>query len=195
MLKPRQAVCLPSLSPEELAQVEVLLPGEHTTAYLLFRLAFPQARRRRFVPYHQILPALASQKARAGVLIHEERFVYQAYGLRVVRDLGAWWEEETGLPIPLGGPLVRRDLPQEVKVALAQALRQSLKLAQERFVELLPFIRSRAQEISYEVLQAHIRTYVNPYTEDLGEEGRRALEELVRRAGGQPKKDLLWEGP
>jgi len=179
------------LSPEDLSGVEVWLPGEHTTAHLLFRLAFPEARRRRFVPYHEILPALTSGKARAGVLIHEERFVYRERGLYLVRDLGAWWEEETGLPLPLGGPVVRRDLPEDLKSALARAVRDSLHLARKRFPELLPFIRSHAQELSREVIEAHIRTYVNAYTEDLGEEGRRALEELARRAGLSPE-DLFW---
>ncbi|QJA06993.1 1,4-dihydroxy-6-naphthoate synthase [Thermosulfurimonas marina] len=180
------------LSPEDLSRVEVWLPGEHTTAHLLFRLAFPEARHRRFVLYHEILPALISGKARAGVLIHEERFVYEKRGLYLVRDLGAWWEEETGLPLPLGGPVVRRDLPEGLKSALTRAVRESLRLARERFPELLPFIRSYAQDLSREVISTHISTYVNEYTEDLGEEGQRALQELVHRAGAKGARDLVW---
>lgn len=183
------------LSREDLSRVEVWLPGEHTTAHLLLRLAFPEAHHRRFVPYQEILPALLSGRARAGVLIHEERFVYQARGLHLVQDLGVWWEEETGLPLPLGGPVVRRDLPEGLKSALARAVRESLRLARERFPELLPFIRSHAQELSLEVIKAHIQTYVNEYTEDLGEEGRRALKQLVHRAGAGNLQDLLWRQP
>jgi len=186
-------VAHPSVPPEEIPSLPVALPGEHTTAHLLFRLAFPEASHRVFIPYHEILPALAEGRFAAGVIIHEGRFVYARYGLKLVLDLGRWWEEQTGLPIPLGGIFVRRDLPREVGRALLSGLRRSLDLARERFEDLLPFIRHHARELSREVIEAHIRTYVNEYTGDLGEEGRRALLELVRRAGTSSPENLFWE--
>ncbi len=176
----------------EIPDLEVLLPGEHTTAHLLFRLAFPEAHRKVFRPYHEILPALSAGEAEAGVIIHEGRFVYRKYGLHLILDLGLWWEKETGLPIPLGGIFIRRDLPEGAGQALLAALKKALALARGRFEELWPFIRQHAQELSRPVIEEHIRTYVNGYTADLGEEGRRAIREIGLRLGLSPEENLFW---
>ncbi len=178
-------------SPEEIPKKRILLPGEHTTAHLLFRLAFPEARRKIFVPYHEIFPRLRAGEAEAGVIIHESRFVFQEQGFVLLQDLGAWWEEKTGLPIPLGGLFARRDLPQELIRSLVKALRESLSLAKRRFSELYPFIQSKAQEMSPEVIRRHIATYVTDFTQDLGEEGYQALQALARCLGME-ETDFLW---
>ncbi len=180
------------LAREEVPGVRVLLPGEHTTAHLLFRLAFPEARKKEFCLYSRIIPRLLSGEAEAGVLIHEERFSFRERGLYPVLDLGEWWEKETGLPLPLGGIFVREDLPREWGQALLSALRKAFFQARSRFEELLPFIRRYAQDLSREVIEAHLRTYVNVYTLDLGEEGRRAIYELARRTGISPGPELFW---
>ncbi len=177
---------------EELSNLKVLLPGEHTTAHLLFKLAFPEASQKIFCPYHQILPALLQGRAEVGVLIHESRFVFDRYGLKALLDLGRWWEEETGLPLPLGGLVAHRGLPSAMVKTLIQALRQSLTLASQRRELLWSFMQERAQELAPEIIAQHLETYVNSYTYDLGAEGRKALQILLERAG-QDAKDLFWE--
>lgn len=177
---------------EEVPELRVLLPGEHTTAHLLFRLAFPGATRKAFVPYHEIMPRLQDGEAEAGVIIHEGRFVFRDYGLYEILDLGTWWERETGLPIPLGGIFARRDLLPERLQVLTAAIRQSLELARERFEELYPFIAQKARELSREVIERHITTYVNDFTWDLGQEGRKVLKVLAEKV--KPDAQILvWE--
>ena len=178
-------------TPEEVPKLKVLLPGEHTTAHLLFRLAFPGAERKIFVPYHEIIPGVLRDEAEAGVIIHEGRFVFRDYGLHQILDLGAWWEGETGLPLPLGGIFARRDLPPERLKALTSAIRQSLELAERHFDELYPFIAEKARELSREVIIRHLVTYVNEFTRDLGREGRKALEALAKKA--KPEAQIfIW---
>ncbi len=170
------------------AQARVAVPGLYTTAYLLLRLYAPKLKEAIPMRYDQIMPAVAQGEVEAGLIIHESRFVYQEYGLRKILDLGAWWEEETGSPIPLGGVFVRRELPQRIKTSLVFAIRKSLQYAKENFSEALPFIKKYAQEMSDEVIKKHIKTYVNQFTEDLGEQGLRAVRILLEQAS---KKGLI----
>ena len=118
----------------------------------------------------------------AGLIIHESRFTYPEYGLHRWLDLGAWWEGETGLPLPLGAILVRRDLPGELQWALNGAVRRSLEYAYAHPDASRAYIRQHALELSDEVIDAHIGLYVNPLSLDVGEEGERAVGELLRRA-------------
>ncbi len=157
-------------------------PGEGTTAYALFRLYMGE---RRFVPvpmvYSAIMPAVARGEVDLGLIIHESRFVYPEYGLTSLLDLGEWWEEETGLPLPLGLIAVRRDLEEVFARALDEAVRASVRYAWAHPEEALPYMREHAQELSEQVLWSHVRTYVNAYSESLGEEGVRAVEALFSR--------------
>ena len=118
----------------------------------------------------------------AGLIIHESRFTFQNHGLHRMLDLGAWWEGETGLPLPLGAILVRRNLPLETQQALGTAVRASLEYAYAHPEAARSYIRQHALEMSDEVMQAHIDLYVNEYSLDVGEEGERAVRELYRRA-------------
>ncbi len=158
----------------DLSRARIAVPGLHTTAYLLLRLYSPLGE---IIPlrYDQIIPALLRGEAEAGLLIHEGRFVYQKYGLFALADLGAWWEEKTGLPLPLGGIFVKRKLPEEDKAAFLQDLGASLSSAREDLSPLWDFIRENAQELAPETIRQHIETFVNRFTYDLGEEGRRAI--------------------
>jgi len=164
----------------------VVLPGQWTTAHLLFRLWAPDAHQRIFTPYDQIFDAISSGQADCGVIIHESRFTFQSAGFTSVVDLGAWWEERTGLPIPLGGIAARKNLGPDLIERIDAAVHQSIRRAMDRPADTLPYIRKYAQEMDETVLQAHIRTFVNDYSLQLPVQGRRAiarLEAMARDAG------------
>lgn len=164
----------------------VLSPGALTTAELLLKIVYPEVKVLR-VRYDEVMPAvergeLSGQAVDAGLIIHESRFTYPQHGLTKLLDLGAWWEGETGLPLPLGAILVRRDLPRVTQWALNQAVKHSLEYAYTHPQEPKAYIRQHALEMADEVMQAHIDLYVNEFSLDVGEEGTRAVQELQRRA-------------
>jgi 1,4-dihydroxy-6-naphthoate synthase len=161
----------------------LLAPGPGTTASLLLRCLRPDLPAPEHVRFDEILPALARGAADAGVAIHEGRFTYRRMGLTLLEDLGATWERETGGPVPLGGLLARHDLGAPVHVALNQSLQRSLAAARAEPEAALASMRRHAQELEDDVLWKHVELYVNEETAGLGSAGRRALEELGRRAG------------
>jgi 1,4-dihydroxy-6-naphthoate synthase len=173
-----------TISKEEVAAgaVRIAIPGKYTTANFLLGLAFPRAWDRTELVFSEIEPALLSEKYDAGLIIHENRFTYEAKGLRKIIDLGEFWEGETGAPIPLGGIVIKRTLPDAVKQKVNRVLRRSVEYAFANRAASLPFVREHAQEMSEEVMYRHIDLYVNQYSVDLGEEGRRAVEMLFERA-------------
>jgi 1,4-dihydroxy-6-naphthoate synthase len=118
----------------------------------------------------------------AGAIIHEGRFTFPRYGLEEVVDLGAWWEQETGHPIPLGGILARRDLPSELVSRIDRGLAASVAYSREHEAEVLVYVREHAQELEEDVVRAHIRLYVNRHTLEYGRDGEAAIGELMRRA-------------
>ncbi|MEI6210325.1 MAG: 1,4-dihydroxy-6-naphthoate synthase [bacterium] len=163
---------------EELPDLRIVLPGEHTTAHLLFRLYCPAATRRTFTTYDQIFPEILAGHADCGVVIHEGRFLYEQAGLHKVCDLGQWWEETTGAPIPLGAMAVRSDLPPEMDELLANLVRQSLQLSRSEPGLAMPYVRQMAIELDEAVLEKQIELFVNDFTLDLGDPGRRAVDKL-----------------
>lgn len=170
----------------QIDRCRVVLPGQLTTAHLLFRLWAPHAGQRRFIPYDQIFDALASGQADCGVIIHESRFTFESAGFEPVVDLGAWWEAKTGLPVPLGGIALRQDLAAQWFDAVDAAVHNSIRQAMDEPEKTLPYIRKYAQEMDDNVLQAHIRTFVNDFSLELGDAGYQAidkLEEMARQAG------------
>jgi 1,4-dihydroxy-6-naphthoate synthase len=171
-----------SLTAADMADCRIVLPGRWTTAHLLFRLWAPQARQRIFAPYDRIFDILARGEADCGVIIHESRFTFQQKGFSAVADLGAWWEEQTGLPIPLGCIAAHKRLGKDDASAVESAIRKSIALARKDPVATLPYIRAHAQEMTPEVLDAHIRTFVNEFSLDLGPLGRNAVAALADRA-------------
>lgn len=162
----------------------VAVPSERSTAYLLFRLWVAQqvpggVGEIVVMPFHEIMPAVRDGKVDAGLVIHEARFTYPNYGLQLVQDLGQWWEEDTGLPIPLGAIIARRDLDLE---GLASVIRRSVKYAWEHPRDSQDYIMDHAQEMDPDVAQAHINLYVNEFSSDLGVQGYQAIEALLGRA-------------
>lgn len=173
-----------AISPEEVAggAVSIAIPGRYTTANFLLGLAFPKARKTSELVFSDIEAALLSGEFDAGVIIHENRFTYEAKGLRKIVDLGEFWERETGAPIPLGGIVIKRSLPDDVKRRVNRLLRRSVEYAFAHREASLPFVRQHAQEMSETVMYQHIDLYVNHYSVDLGADGRRAVETLFTRA-------------
>lgn len=161
----------------------IAIPGAYTTAALLLRLFCPDCRHLTVLRFDQIMAAIASGEVDAGVIIHESRFTYQQYGLQCVQDLGAWWEETTGLPIPLGCIAASRSLSPEVCAAINAAIRASIEWADTHHEAGWAYIRDHARELEPEVIRSHIALYVNRFSAGLGEEGRAAIRELFRRAG------------
>ncbi len=166
------------------AGATVAVPGDRTTAYLLFRLwsAGFAPGEIRVMPFHTIMPAVRDGQVDAGLVIHEARFTYQRYGLHAVADLGDWWEGETGLPIPLGAILARRDLSVVSHDDLAGYIRASVRAAWADPDATRPYVAAHAQEMDREVADAHIALYVNEFTADLGDAGYAAAEALLTRA-------------
>jgi 1,4-dihydroxy-6-naphthoate synthase len=162
--------------------VRVAIPGKYTTANFLMGLAFPEARDKTEMLFSEIEPALLADRYDVGVIIHENRFTYAARGLRKIVDLGGFWEESTGSPIPLGGIVVKRSLPEEVQRAVDRVMRRSVEYAFAHRDAALPYVRAHAQEMSEAVMYQHIDLYVNHYSVDLGPEGRRAVKRLFDEA-------------
>jgi 1,4-dihydroxy-6-naphthoate synthase len=171
---------------QDLKGKTIAIPGELTTAFLLLQIFDPELKQNiRTMPFHQIIEAVKSGEADAGLIIHESRFTYQQQGLKQIIDLGAWWEQETGLPIPLGCIIARRDLGKELVQRTDTLIRKSLEYAFSNSKETKTYIRRHAQELDERVIDQHIRLYVNDYSLDIASEGVRALEELFRRAAEQ----------
>ena len=166
----------------EAAAGRIAIPGRETTAYLLLSLAAPALGDLVEVRYDRILAAVASGEVDAGLIIHESRFTYRDHGLELVADLGDWWEGETGLPIPLGAIVARRDLGAATIAAAESAIRASVEHAYAHPEASRDYIRAHSQELSDEVCDAHIALYVNEFTIDLGEEGLAAVAGLTQRA-------------
>ena len=170
----------------------IAVPGKLTTANLLLQLYGSGYEDLLILPFDQIMNALQSGAADAGVIIHESRFTYQQAGFHEVLDLGAWWEADSGLPIPLGGILARRDLGEKMIRMADDAIRSSLEYARLHPQEPRSYIKEHAQELENEVIDAHINLYVNDFSLTLGDQGIMAVETLLRRAESRgliPKSD------
>jgi 1,4-dihydroxy-6-naphthoate synthase len=173
-----------AIAPDEVAAgtLRIAIPGKFTTANFLLGLAFPDALDRTELVFSAIETAVLNGDFDAGLIIHENRFTYEAKGLKKIIDLGEFWESETGAPIPLGGIVVKRALPDDVKQRVNRVLRRSVEYAFAHRAASLPYVREHAQEMSEEVMYRHIDLYVNEYSVDLGREGRRAVDLLFERA-------------
>jgi 1,4-dihydroxy-6-naphthoate synthase len=172
------------ISNEEVAAgtLKIAIPGKYTTANFLLGLAYPGARDKTELVFSAIEAALLHDEYDAGLIIHENRFTFEAKGLKKIVDLGEFWEHETGAPIPLGGIVINRSLPDGIKHAVNRVVRRSVEYAFAHRADSLPFVRAHAQEMSEDVMYRHIDLYVNGYSVDLGLEGRRAVELLFEKA-------------
>ena len=170
------------LSAEERRTARIAIPGRMTTANLLLSLTGYFGGPRAEMIFDQVMPAVERGEAELGVIIHEGRFTYAGRGLRLVLDLGQWWEENTGMPLPLGVIAARRDLGMETILRVEEAIRQSLLHARAHPEDGRAFIRAHAQEMDEAVMASHIATFVNDYSLDLGHDGRKAMETLLEAA-------------
>lgn len=162
--------------------LRIAIPGKYTTANFLLGLAFPHAKDKTPLVFSDIEGALLDGRFDAGLIIHENRFTYETKGLRKIIDLGEYWEETTGAPIPLGGIVIKRSLPDAVKHQVNRVIRRSVEYAFAHRTASLDYVRAHAQEMSDDVMYRHIDLYVNDYSVDLGAEGRRAVDVLFAKA-------------
>jgi 1,4-dihydroxy-6-naphthoate synthase len=167
---------------QEIGGATVAVPGDRTTAYLLFRLwaADRQPKQIKVVPFDQIMPGVADGTYDAGLVIHEARFTFQRYGLVSLADLGEWWEGDTGLPIPLGAILAKKGVVDPA--AATEWIRNSVSMAWANPDASREFILANAQEMEPDVVDQHIKLYVNEFTLELGRDGLAAADALLGRA-------------
>ncbi|HDZ61594.1 MAG TPA: 1,4-dihydroxy-6-naphthoate synthase [Nitrospirae bacterium] len=178
---------------EDLRDKKIAIPGKLTTAYLLLQLydsAFLELQSAINnqqstiieMPFHKIIEAVANDEVDAGLIIHESRFTYTSFGLKQVIDLGQWWEQETGLPIPLGCIIAKQSLGSGLHKKVNKIIRQSTEYALNNRNEPMEYIKKHSQELSDDVINQHIDLYVNDFSIDAGEEGEKAVTELFSRA-------------
>ncbi len=165
-------------SREAIATGTIAIPGKYTTANFLLSYAFPEVQHKVEMVFSDIEDAVLAGDVDAGLIIHENRFTYAQKGLVRLLDLGEHWESTTGMPIPLGGIAIRRDLPIDVQHKVNRVLQRSVQFAFDHPSAALPFVRVHAQEMDEAVMYQHIALYVNDYTLHLGERGRAAVQHL-----------------
>lgn len=180
--KLRLALKDPTQFRSELSALKVGIPGKFTTANFLLGLAFPKLQQKESLVFSEIEGALLDGSIDLGLIIHENRFTYEAKGLYKVVDLGDYWEQTTGFPIPLGGIVVKRDLDKELKLKINRLLRASVEFAFANPGSGMAYIREHAQEMEDAVMLQHIALYVNEYSLDLGPQGRQAIAYLFAKA-------------
>ncbi|MBY0231743.1 MAG: ABC transporter substrate-binding protein [Gemmataceae bacterium] len=169
---------------EELPDVRIAVPGTMTTAYLALRLLLADLGRKEppahdEIPFDAIIPDVAEGKHEAGLIIHEGQLTFQNNGLHLVKDLGVWWHEKTGLPLPLGGNVVRRDLGPEVIAQVSRLLRESIRYSLAHRQEALDYALGYARDMDRGLADKFVGMYVNEWTIDYGERGREAVRRLI----------------
>lgn len=177
---------------QRLGELRVAIPGRYTTAQLLLRSLAPAPRETVAMEFSAILPAVAAGEVDAGLIIHESRFTYAAHGLVQLADLGALWEAQTGLPLPLGVIVIQRACGESLAARLEAAIRRSIAAAWADPRASAAYVRAHAQEMDPEVCRQHIALYVNEFSQDLGAAGRAAIDALLQRGRAA---GLLPDGP
>lgn len=164
------------------AGLKVGIPGKYTTANFLLGIAYPELQNKQELVFSEIESALLEEKIDLGLIIHENRFTYQDKGLSKILDLGDYWEKLTGCAIPLGGIVINRNLDRDVQLKVNRLIRQSVEYAFANPKSSIDFIRQHAQAMEESVMYKHIELYVNKYSIDLGDEGRKAVDTLFKLA-------------
>ena len=174
----------------EVENSTIALPGENTTANLLFSFAYPDANKKIFMRFDkiedfvlndssQVSPPVAQDVEGAlGVIIHENRFTYQQKGLHKVTDLGEYWEEKMNTPIPLGGIAIKRSIDKKISLQIEKLIRKSIEFAFSNYPLITGYVKQHSQEMSEDVMRQHIDLYVNDFSIALGDEGKRAISVL-----------------
>jgi 1,4-dihydroxy-6-naphthoate synthase len=184
VLKPPTSDLRPQTSDlqPQTSNLRIGIPGKYTTANFLLSLALPEAKNKIEMKFFEIESALLNHQIDMGVIIHENRFTYQEKGLKKIIDLGEFWENLTQGPIPLGGIMVKRELPENVKQKINRIIKRSVQYAFDHPESGMDFICSLSQEMSKEVINKHIELYVNKFSIDLGEVGRNAVQTFFEQA-------------
>jgi 1,4-dihydroxy-6-naphthoate synthase len=167
-----------SITTEEIGRVRVAIPGTLTTAYLALKLFAPEIETTT-VPFDQIIPEVVAGNFDAGLIIHEGQLTYSASGLHKVIDLGQWWREQTGLPLPLGGNAIRRSLGEDVMLTVTQALRDSIQHALDHREAALEYSMQFARDLDPQLANRFVSMYVNERTLNYGEDGKEAIRKLL----------------
>ncbi len=168
------------ISIEELKNITIAVPGTLTTAFLTLKLLLQSEFNYEVLPFDEIIPAVASGKYQAGLIIHEGQLTFQNDGLHLIVDLGVWWQQKTGLPLPLGGNVVRRDLGTKRIHQISELLKQSIQYALDHRDEALSYALDYARDMDRSLADQFVGMYVNHWTVDYGERGRQAVEMLLR---------------
>ncbi len=168
--------------PDEVNDIKIAIPGKQTTANLLFTIAYPNAINKIEYLFSDIEEAIESDEVEAGLIIHETRFTYKKSGLKKILDLGEYWEETTQSPIPLGGIVVRKDFPKELKMKINRVIRNSIEFAFNNPKSATSYMKQHAQNMNDNIMQQHINLYVNDFSFNLGNEGRNAINTLYKKA-------------
>lgn len=174
---------------DELRKIKIAVPGTMTTAFLTLRLLLGEFAYE-VLPFDEIIGAVAAGKYDAGLIIHEGQLTFQNQGLHLVVDLGVWWQEKTGLPLPLGGNVVRRDLGLDLMHRISEYLKQSIRYALDHRKEALQHALKYARDMDMSLADKFVGMYVNDWTLDYGPRGREAVRRLLteaHRAGIIPK--------
>jgi 1,4-dihydroxy-6-naphthoate synthase len=177
MVVARQPLTVP-----DLGRAHIAVPGTLTTAFLALRLLLPQGFRYEVLPFDQILDAVAAGRYDAGLIIHEGQLTFQNHGLRLVVDLGVWWQDRTGLPLPLGGNVVRRDLGTETIRQISRLLKESIRYALDHRADALAYALRYARNMDTALADQFVGMYVNDWTLDYGPRGREAVRRLLDEA-------------
>ena len=164
---------------QNIQHYQIAIPGENTTAHLLFSLAYPNEKNKIFMPFNEIEDFVLNNENALGVIIHENRFTYQQKGLHLVKDLGSFWEEEFELPIPLGAIVAHNRIDKELSLLVDDLIKKSIEYAFEHYPFVSDYVKQHAQEMEEEVMRQHINLYVNNFSLALGNEGRRAALKLL----------------
>ncbi len=171
-------------TPEEVKSkpsLSVGIPGTYTTANFLLTIAFPELQNKKELVFSAIEVSLLNQELDLGVIIHENRFTYAQKGLHKIMDLGDYWEQQTGMPIPLGGIMINRNIDLETQLTVNRLIRKSVEYAFEHPEASSDFVRHHAQELDESVRKQHIDLYVNQYSIDLGDLGKKAIRVLFEK--------------
>ena len=166
----------------DIHKYSIAIPGKYTTANFLFSMAFPGAGNKKEMLFSEIENAILKDTVDAGVIIHENRFTYEQKGLIKLIDLGEYWEEQTKMPIPLGGIAIKRSFPDELKQKVDKIIRRSVEYAIANPRSAYDFIKANAMEMNDDVMYKHIGLYVNKFTVDIGMEGKNAVSIMFEKA-------------
>lgn len=186
-----------SANTTDVNNMTIAIPGENTTAHMLFSLAYPQATNKKFMVFSAIEDAVLNGDVDAGVIIHENRFTYQQKGLHKLVDLGEYWERETGNPIPLGGIVMKKSFDNALQQQVDRLIKRSLEYAFANYPLITDYVKQHSQEMSESVMRQHIDLYVNNYSLQLGPEGKAAVNtfmdiyEQLKKVGAHNKEIFL----